>query len=141
MVAVEGFVEAFAQTGKHADFLQYGHGHQDAEEEHNGAEVDAGQQVAHTLGHSVVFGCVMMEDFGDCPEDTQHEQDAHERRQMGECLEDRNKDETAHAEPEDDVALHLGELTDIGCRQVLTFIELSIERILQDKGRDDHRDE
>ena len=41
MVAVEGFVETLAQTGEHADFLQYGHGHQDAEEEHNGAEVDA----------------------------------------------------------------------------------------------------
>ena len=58
---------------------------------------------------------------------------------MGECLEDRHKYETSHAKPEDDVALHLGELTDIGCRKVLTFIELSVERILQDEGRDDHR--
>ena len=41
MVAVEGFVEALAQTGEYADFLQYGHGHEDAEEEHDGAEVDA----------------------------------------------------------------------------------------------------
>ena len=66
-------------------------------------------------------------------------QDAHKRRQMGDGLEDRHKDETAHAEPEDDVALHFGELCHFGFRQILAFVELSVERILQDEGRDDHR--
>jgi glutamate-1-semialdehyde aminotransferase len=41
VVAREGGVEALAQGGEHADFLQHGHGHEDAKEEHDGGKVDA----------------------------------------------------------------------------------------------------
>ena len=80
-----------------------------------------------------------MEDLGHGPQYAEHEEDAHERRKMGDALEDGHKDQTAYAEPEDDVALNLGELADFGGDEVLLFIKLSTQRILQDEGRHQHR--
>ena len=61
----------------------------------------------------------MMENLGHSPEHAQNEQDAHERWQMRQGLEDGNKAETSHTQPEDDIALGLGELGHIGLGQVL----------------------
>ena len=138
VVAGEGFVKTLAEGGENADFLKYGNGHEDAEEEHDGGEVYAGQQVADALGHGVVLSGVVVEYFGYGPQDAEHQQDAHERRQVGERLEDGHEAEAANAEPEDDVALALGKLRDIGLRQVLLFVELARQLILQYEGRHEH---
>ena len=83
----------------------------------------------------------MMENLGHSPEHTQYQEDTHERWQMGQGFEHRYKAETTHTQPEDDVALGLGELGHIGLRQVLRLIELALQLILQDKGRYQHRDQ
>ena len=80
-----------------------------------------------------------MEDLSDCPQHAEHEQDAHKRGQMGDGLEDGHEAETAHAEPEDRVALGLGELAHLRLRQILLLVELTFQLILQDEGRYEHR--
>ena len=138
VVALEGGVESLAQHGEYANFLQYGNSHEDAEEEHDGGEVDLGHDVADTLGHGVVLSGVVMEDFRSSPQDAQYQEDAHERWQMGEGLEDRYEDKTTYAQPKDDVALNLGKLGDIGLGQVLFLVELTLELQTEDKGWNEH---
>ena len=60
---------------------------------------------------------------------------------MGDGLEDGYKDETTDTQPEDDVALYFGKLTDVSDREVLRLVELALELQAEDDGRDDHRDE
>ena len=75
------------------------------------------------------------------PQQTEYQQDAHERGQVGDGLEDGDEDEAADTQPEDDVALYLGKLTDVSDREVLRLVELALELQAEDDGRDDHRDE
>ena len=70
VIALEGGVERLPEHGQHSHFLKHGHGHEDAKEEHDGAEVDLRQQVAHALGHRVVLSRLVMEDLRDRPEHT-----------------------------------------------------------------------
>ena len=51
VVAMEGMVEALSHDRQHAHLLQAGHRHQDAEEEEDGAHIDAAQQLADPLAH------------------------------------------------------------------------------------------
>ena len=70
MVVVESVVECTTHGGKYADFLKAGHGHQNAEEEKNGAHVDAAQQVGNALLERHVFVIMMqsaVEYLGYCP--------------------------------------------------------------------------
>ena len=112
MVACEGHVEALAKSGEHTDGLQTSHGHKDAEEEQNGRHVDARQHVSDALLHGsllLFFLQAGIEHFSNGPKHAEHQQDANERRQMGDALEDRNEDQTAHTQEEDGLALLRGE--------------------------------
>ena len=58
---------------------------------------------------------------------------------MGEGLEDRHETETAYAQPEDDVALSLRELGDISLGEIVLFVKLAIQLVLQDECWHEHR--
>ena len=75
------------------------------------------------------------------PQHAEYQQDAHERWQVGDGLEDRYEDQSAYAQPEDDVALHLRELADLGSRQVLCLVELTLQLHAENEGGNHHRDE
>ena len=60
---------------------------------------------------------------------------------MRDGLEYRNKAQAANTQPEDDITLCLRELAHLGLRQVLLFVELAIELVLQDKGWYEHGDQ
>ena len=105
VIAVRGFVERLSEGSQNARFLQGGHSHQDAEEEEDGAHVDAFEQLRHAHLHALVdMALRAVEKFRDAPEQTQHEQDAHERRQTREETEDGHEDEAAHTDEEHHVA-------------------------------------
>ena len=139
MIPLEGCVKALTQHGEHAYLLQHGDSHQYAQEEHNRREVNAGEQVAHTLGHCVILRRVIVEYLRHRPEHAEHQQDAHERGQMGDRLEHRHEAQPAHAKPEDDIPLGFGELADLRFRQIQRLVELSAQLVLQDQGRHQHR--
>ena len=70
MVAVECGVESVAKEFECAYRFKTCHCHKDAEEEENGAHVDARQHVGDTFLHSSVFfgkGKVGVEYLGYCP--------------------------------------------------------------------------
>ena len=81
-----------------------------------------------------------MEDLSNGPKDAQYEKDTHERWEMGQSLEDGHKAEATHTQPEDNVALRLRELCHVSLRKVILLVELTVELILQDKGRHKHGD-
>lgn len=99
------------------------------------------QKLAHATCHRVVLGGGTVEALGDCPEQSEHEQYAHERRQVGKIAEYGDEDESAHTEEEHRAPLPSGEYRHIVLRQVLSHIELSLQRELQYEYRHHHRHE
>ena len=80
-----------------------------------------------------------MEDLRHSPQNTKDQKDTHKWWQVSNCLKDRYEAETTHAKPENGITLFLREQTYIGFRQVLLFVEFSLELILKDKSRHQHR--
>ena len=74
------------------------------------------------------------------PKYTQHKQDAHKWRQMGDSLENRHKDQTTHTEEKDNLTL--------GCREtvgllndscVFCKLQITLQRQRENIGRKEHR--
>ena len=95
------FVEPAGNRTQNTCRFQYGHGHEDTEEEENRGHVDARDDLRDTVFFGFFEHFVVVHDFGENPQDTQHEENADERRHVGDGLEYGHEDETAHTEEED----------------------------------------
>ncbi len=145
MVALEGHVESFSQLREHADGLQTGHGHQNAEEEQNRGHIDARQHIRHALLHGTFLFFLFqagVEHLCHRPEHAQHEQNADERRQVGNRLENRHENQSAHTEEENRFALAGRKLAGLETlRLLLGEGQFALQRERQDVGRNHHRHE
>ena len=121
MIAAAYTVEPLTHSHKHSDLLEARHGHKNAQEEHDGAHVDAREQLAHTLLGAAFLAQVGIKQFGQYPQHAQHQQDAHERWQVSEGVENGYKDESTHAYDEHKPSLPYGEFID-----VVVFVGLDV---------------
>ena len=144
VVAMEGMVEALSHDRQHAHLLQAGHRHQDAEEEEDGAHIDAAQQLADPLAH--VACCLgpfrqAEEQLRHRPKNGKNKQNAHKRGQVGEVAEDGHEDETTHAEQEDRLVLPSREHAGSSLfRRCVGFHQCSVKLILEEEGGDEDGD-
>ena len=145
VIALESHVETLAKRGQHADGLQTSHSHQNAEEEQNRGHIDARKHIRHALLHRpflFFFLQIGIENFRHRPQNAQNEQDADERRQMGQRLENRHENQAAHTEEENHFPLFLSEFAGLKTMcLVLRERQFSLQRERQDIGRNHHRNE
>ena len=112
MIALEGRIKPPAYRGKNTNLLQTANGHQNAQEEKNGAHVyarDDAHDALLRLTGTFVLGLVTVEKLGGQPQCAQHQQNANERRHVCDTLEDGHENQAAHTQPEHRLALPLGQ--------------------------------
>src|SRR5574343_676930 len=142
VLAADAVVQPLRQRAQNVRVFQRCHGKQDADEKDQRTHVDFGQRVGQRQVLLVLVFLVAMDDIADQPEDAEAEQDAHERRQMGDRLEGRYGDQDADAQIEHQVALELGGLDAmIAIVDSRRFNQLPAQDVSGDGQRNDHADQ
>ena len=91
MITSRHFIEPLTKGRENARFLQSSHSKKNAKEEENSGHIDFVENRSHTLFHgAIAMRFATIEHFGHCPEQAQHEEDAHIRRKFSEAMEERH---------------------------------------------------
>lgn len=144
VIAIEDVIQTLAHYRQHAYLLQARYSHEDAEEEEDGAHVDARDDVDNALLRAAVGAVflVAVEQFGDQPKQAEHQKYADKRGDMREGLEDGDEHQSAYTDPEDCLALAF-------CQGVVDGVRFhgcargqrALEREGEQVGRDDDGNE
>ena len=139
MIAARDTVEPLSHSREDAYLLEAIDGHQDAQEKEYRRHVDVRQQACDTVGCLLLDPEVGIEQLGGHPQQTQDEQDAHERRQVGEIAEDGDEYQSAHSQHKDCLALPCGQLLLAGGDAVMARLrQVPLQAELQQEGGHQH---
>ena len=94
------FVEPAGHRSEDTGRLQYGHSHEYTEEEEDRRHVDARDDLGHTVFLGLFEHLVVVHDFGENPQQTQHEENPDKGWEMRDGFEYGNEDESADTEEE-----------------------------------------